>query len=81
VVYVTPVTKLESIRILLAYANHHDFKLYQMNVKSDFLNGRIKEEVYVEQPLGFEDEECPNDVHRLYKVLYGLKQVPRAWYE
>jgi hypothetical protein len=75
-----PVASLES-RILLAYATHHDFKLYQMDVKSAFVNGTIKEEVYVEQPLGFEDQEYPNNVYKLHKVLYGLKQAPRAWYE
>jgi hypothetical protein len=69
-----PVARLESIRILLAYATHHGFKLYQMDVKSAFLNGPIKEEVYVEQPPGFE-------VYKLSKALYGLKQAPRAWYE
>jgi folate-dependent tRNA-U54 methylase TrmFO/GidA len=57
-----PVTRLESIRILFAYATHHGFKLYQMDVKSAFLNGPVKEEVYVEQPPGFESEECPNHV-------------------
>jgi hypothetical protein len=57
-----PVARLESIRILLAYATHHGFKLYQMDVKSAFLNGTIKEEVYVEQPPGFEDSEYPNHV-------------------
>jgi hypothetical protein len=72
---------LESIRILLAYATYHDFKLYQMDVKSAFLNGPIKEEVYVEQPPGFEDSEYPNYVYKLSKALYGLKQAPRAWYE
>jgi hypothetical protein len=76
-----PVAKLESIRILLAYATHHDFKLYQMDVKSVFLNGPIKEEVYVEQPLDFEDEEYPNHVYKLHKAIYGLKQALRAWYE
>jgi hypothetical protein len=76
-----PVTRLESIRILLAYATHHDFKLYQMDINSAFLNGPIKEEVYMEQPPGFEDEEYPNHVYKLHKVLYGLKQAPRAWYE
>jgi hypothetical protein len=55
-----PVARLESIRILLAYATYHGFKLYQMDVKSAFLNGPIKEEVYVEQPLDFEDSEYPN---------------------
>jgi hypothetical protein len=76
-----PVARLESIRILLAYATYHGFKLYQMDVKSAFLNGPIKEEVYVEQPLGFEDSEYPNHVYKLSKALYGLKQAPRAWYE
>jgi hypothetical protein len=76
-----PVAKLESIHILLAYATYHGFKLYQMDVKSAFLNGPIKEEVYVEQPSGFEDSEYPNHVYKLSKSLYGLKQAPRAWYE
>jgi hypothetical protein len=76
-----PVARLESIRILLAYGTYHGFKLYQMDVKSAFLNGPIKEEVYVEQPPGFEDNEYPNHVYKLSKALYGLKQAPRAWYE
>jgi hypothetical protein len=76
-----PVVRLESIRILLAYATYHGFKLYQMDVKSVFRNGPIKEEVYVEQPPGFEDSEYPNHVYKLSKALYGLKQAPRAWYE
>jgi hypothetical protein len=76
-----PVARLESIRILLAYATYHGFKLYQMDVKSAFFNGPIKEEVYIEQPPGFEDGEYPNHVYKLSKVLYGLKQAPRAWYE
>jgi hypothetical protein len=76
-----PVARLESIYILLAYATHHGFKLYQMNAKSAFLNGPIKEEMYVEQPPSFESEEYPNHVYKLHKVLYGLKQAPRAWYK
>jgi hypothetical protein len=76
-----PVARLESIRILLAYATYHGFKLYQMDVKSAFLNGRIKEEVYVEQPPGIEDSEYPSHVYKLSKALYGLKQAPRAWYD
>jgi hypothetical protein len=75
------VARLESIRILLAYATYHGFKLYQMDMKSAFLNGPIKGEVYVEQPPGFEDSEYPNHVYKLSKALYGLKQAPRAWYE
>jgi hypothetical protein len=73
-----PVARLESIRILLAYTTHHDFRLFQMDVKSAFLNGPIKEEVYVEQPSGFEDQEYPNHVYKIQKVLYGLKQALRA---
>jgi hypothetical protein len=76
-----PVARLESICILLAYATYHGFKHYQMDVKSAFFNGPIKEEVYVEQPPDFEDSEYPNHVYKLSKVLYGLKQAPGAWYE
>jgi hypothetical protein len=76
-----PITRLESIRILLAYAAHHSFRLFQMDMKSTFLNGPIKEEVYVEQPPGFEDDRYPDHVYKLSKALYGLKQAPRAWYE
>jgi hypothetical protein len=76
-----PVARLESIQILLAYAAHHSFKLFQMDVKSAFLNGPIKEEVYVGQPPVFEDDRYPDHIYKLSKVLYGLKQAPRAWYE
>jgi hypothetical protein len=76
-----PVARLEAIRIPLAFATHHNLKLHQMDVKSEFLNGPISEEVYVEQPLGFEDPQSPNHVYKLHKTLYGLKQAPRAWYE
>jgi hypothetical protein len=76
-----PVARIESIHILLAYATHHDFKLYQIDVKNTFLNGHIKKEVYVEQPPDFEDKEYPNHVYKLHKSLYGLKQAPRAWYQ
>jgi hypothetical protein len=76
-----PAAKLESIHMLLAYATHHGFKLYQIDVKSAFLNCPIKEEVYVEQPPGFKSEEYHNHVYKLHKMLYRLKQAPRAWYE
>jgi hypothetical protein len=76
-----PIARLESIRILLAYAAHRSFKLYQMDVKSAFLNGPIKEEVYMEQPPGFEDDRYPDHVYNLSKALYGLKQALRARYE
>ncbi|GJY04347.1 retrovirus-related pol polyprotein from transposon TNT 1-94 [Tanacetum coccineum] len=73
-----PVARLESIRILLAIACANDFKLYQMDVKSAFLNGFINKEVYVAQPPDFIDFEKPNYVYKLKKVLYGLKQAPKA---
>ena len=76
-----PVARLEAIRLMLAYACYKDFKVFQMDVKSAFLNGFIKEEVYVEQPPGFEDHIKSDYVFKLNKALYGLKQAPRAWYE
>ncbi|MCI15414.1 putative reverse transcriptase (RNA-dependent DNA polymerase), partial [Trifolium medium] len=72
-----PVARLEAIRLLLSYAVNHGITLYQMDVKSAFLNGVISEEVYVKQPLGFEDLTCPEHVFKLKKSLYGLKQAPR----
>ena len=68
-----PVARLESIRILLAIASHLNFKLYQIDVKSAFLNGMLQEEVYVEQPKCFIDPHKPDDVYKLKKALYGLK--------
>ncbi|KAH9657810.1 Integrase catalytic domain-containing protein [Citrus sinensis] len=73
-----PVARLESIRMLLAFACHKDFILFQMDVKSAFLNGYIMEEVYVKQPPNFENEKFSNHVYKLSKALYGLKQAPRA---
>ena len=76
-----PVARLEAIRMLLAFASFMKFKLFQMDVKSAFLNGVLSEEVYVKQPPGFEDSNHPDYVFRLKRALYGLKQAPRAWYE
>ncbi|KAK8965315.1 hypothetical protein KSP40_PGU017846 [Platanthera guangdongensis] len=76
-----PVARLEAIRMFLVYATYQGFKVYQMDVKSAFLNGNLKEEVYVEQPSGFVDSLKSDYVYRLRKALYGLKQAPRAWYE
>ena len=77
----SPVARLEAIRIFLAYAAHANFKVYQMDVKSSFLNGELEEEVYVQQHPGFEESNFTNFVYRLFKALYGLKQSPRAWYD
>ena len=76
-----PVARLEAIRMLLSFACFKNFKLYQMDVKSAFLNGYISEQVFVRQPPGFENSSYPNHVYKLSKALYGLKQAPRAWYE
>jgi len=76
-----PVARLEAIRLLLSYAVNHSIILYQMDVKSTFLNGVILEEVFVKQPPGFEDLKYPDHVYKLKKSLYGLKQAPRAWYD
>jgi len=76
-----PVARLEAIRLLLSYAINHGIILYQMNIKSAFLNGVIEEEVFVKQPPGFEDLKHPDHVFRVKKSLYGLKQAPRAWYD
>ncbi|GKD00524.1 putative ribonuclease H-like domain-containing protein [Tanacetum coccineum] len=76
-----PVARIEAIRLFLAYASFKDFVVYQMDVKSAFLYGKIEEEVYVCQPPGFEDPDFPNRVYKVEKALYGLHQAPRAWYE
>nr|GEX12562.1 hypothetical protein [Tanacetum cinerariifolium] len=76
-----PVARLEAIRIFLAYAAHKNMVVYQMDVKTAFFNGNLREEVYVSQPDGFVDPDNPNHVYKLKKALYGLKQDPRAWYD
>ncbi|GKC42952.1 retrovirus-related pol polyprotein from transposon TNT 1-94, partial [Tanacetum coccineum] len=76
-----PVARLEAIRIFLANAASKNMTVYQMDVKTAFLNGELKEEVYVSQLEGFVDPDRPNHVYRLKKALYGLKQAPRAWYD
>ncbi|GJR42787.1 putative ribonuclease H-like domain-containing protein [Tanacetum coccineum] len=76
-----PVARIEAIRPFLAYALFKDFMVYQMDVKSAFLYGKIEEEVYVCQPPGFEDPDFPDRVYKVEKALYGLHQAPKAWYE
>ncbi|GJS77001.1 retrovirus-related pol polyprotein from transposon TNT 1-94 [Tanacetum coccineum] len=76
-----PVARLEAVRLFIAYAAHKSFPVYQMDVKTTFLNGPLKEEVYVNQPDRFIDPHHPDKVYYLKKALYGLKQAPRAWYD
>ncbi|GKA73951.1 putative ribonuclease H-like domain-containing protein [Tanacetum coccineum] len=76
-----PVARIEATRLFLAYASFMGFMVYQMDVKSAFLYGQIKQEVYVCQPPGFEDPNYPDKVYKVVKALYGLHQAPRAWYE
>ncbi|GJX84698.1 retrovirus-related pol polyprotein from transposon TNT 1-94 [Tanacetum coccineum] len=72
------VARLEAVRIFIAYAPHKSFPIYKIDVKTAFLNGPLKEEVYVAQPDRFVDHDHPEKVYRLRKALYGLKQAPRA---
>src|SRR6187397_2155191 len=76
-----PVARLDAIRLFLAFAAHNDIKVYQMDVQIAFLNGELAEEVYVEQPPGFEVSTKNRMVYMLQKALYGLKHAPRAWYD
>nr|GEZ29887.1 retrovirus-related Pol polyprotein from transposon TNT 1-94 [Tanacetum cinerariifolium] len=76
-----PVARLEAVRLFIAYATHKSFTVYQMDVKTTFLYGPLKEEVYVNQPDGFVDPYHPDKVYRLKKALYGLKQASKAWYD
>ncbi|GKB42646.1 copia-type pol polyprotein, partial [Tanacetum coccineum] len=75
------VARLEAVRIFVSYVAHKSFPIYQLDVKTTFLNGSVKEEVYVAQPEGFIDPDHPEKVYRLRKALYGLKQASRAWYD
>ncbi|GJY87803.1 putative ribonuclease H-like domain-containing protein [Tanacetum coccineum] len=76
-----PVARIEAIRLFLAYASFKDFVVYQMDVKSAFIYGKIEEDVYVCQPPSFEDPDFPNKVYKVENALYGLHQAPRAWYK
>ncbi|GJZ58855.1 retrovirus-related pol polyprotein from transposon TNT 1-94 [Tanacetum coccineum] len=75
------VARLEAVRMFVAYAAHKNFTIFQMDIKTTFLNGPLKEEVCVIQPDGFVDPNIPDHVYKLKKALYGLKQAPRAWYD
>nr|GEW24605.1 retrovirus-related Pol polyprotein from transposon TNT 1-94 [Tanacetum cinerariifolium] len=76
-----PVARIEAIRIFIANASSKNITIYQMDIKTTFLNDELKEGVYVSQPEGFVDPDHPTYVYRLKKALYGLKQAPRAWYD
>nr|GFD46277.1 copia protein [Tanacetum cinerariifolium] len=77
----TPVIQIEAIRLFLAYVAHKDFTVFQIDVKTVFLNGILREEVYVGQPLGFFSKQYLDHVYALDKALCGLKQAPRVWYD
>nr|GFA75219.1 Gag-Pol polyprotein [Tanacetum cinerariifolium] len=76
-----PVVRLEAVWIYVAYAAHKSFPIYQMDMKTAFLNGPLNEEVYDAEPDGFVNPGHPEKVYRLRKFLYGLKQAPRAWHD
>ncbi|GJR48732.1 retrovirus-related pol polyprotein from transposon TNT 1-94 [Tanacetum coccineum] len=76
-----PVARLQAVRMFVAYAAHQNFTIFQMDVKTVFLNRPLKDEVYVSQPDGFVEPDFPDHVYKLKKALYGLKQTPRTWQE
>ncbi|GKE71373.1 retrovirus-related pol polyprotein from transposon TNT 1-94 [Tanacetum coccineum] len=76
-----PVARLEAVRMFVDFAAHKNITIFQMDVKTAFLNGLLKEEVYVSQPDRFVDPDFPYHVYKLKKSLFGLKQAPRAWYD
>lgn len=76
----SPVAKLTTVRVLLALASNKDWNLWQMDVKNAFLHGELDREIYMNQPIGFQNQDYPEYVCKLRKALYGLKQAPRAWY-
>ena len=76
----SPIARLEAIIMFLTYSCYRNFKVYQMDVKYAFLNGKLEEEVYIEQPEGFLLSEIEDYVCKLKNALYGLKQAPRAWF-
>ena len=75
-----PVTRVDTICLVLSMAAHNSWPIYQLDVKSAFLHGELEEEVYVDQPLGYVRQGHENQVYKLKKALYGLKQASRAWY-
>ena len=75
-----PVARMDTVRMIMALTAHQGWILYQLDVKSAFLHGELNEEVYVEQPKGYEKKQNPQQVYKLKKALYGLKQAPRAWF-
>ncbi|GKG42878.1 retrovirus-related pol polyprotein from transposon TNT 1-94, partial [Tanacetum coccineum] len=79
--YFALVARLKGIQIFLAFVAHMNMIVYQMDVKTAFLNDILREEIYVSQPDGFVDKDNPNHIYKLKKALYGLKQAPRAWYD
>jgi len=76
----SPVTKITTVRVLLALAANKGWNLWQMDVKNAFLHGELDREIYMSQPMGFQNQDHPEYVYKLRKALYGLKQAPRAWY-